>query len=100
MTVGEVERYLQGANWRYKTQAQLDYTLASLIGKAIGCIIGGGEMVSIEEAYPSLFAVEAPKEEEIVNKEEEKRMTNSVNRFLAFAKQHNSKITKGVENKE
>lgn len=100
MTVAEVERYLKGANWRYKIQAQFDYTLASLIGRAISCVVSGGEMASLEEAYPSLFAVEAPKEEEVANKEKEKRMTNSVNRFLAFAKQHNSKMTKGVENKE
>lgn len=96
MTVAEVERYLKGATWRYKTQAQLDYTLATLIGNAIGCVIGDGNMVSIEEAYPSLFEVELQEKQEAI--EAEKKTMNSVNNFLEFAKRHNSKKSKGVEN--
>ena len=100
MTVAEVERYLNGAVWRHKTQAQFDYTLATLIGRAVSCVISGGEMATVEEAYPSLFE-DAPSKannEEQIDKEEEKRITTSVNRFLAFAKQHNTKKMKGVNN--
>lgn len=97
MTVAEVERYLNGAVWRHKTQAQFDYTLATLIGRAVSCVVSGGEMATLEEAYPSLF--DAPnQEEEKEEREKEKRITNSVNRFLAFAKQHNAKKMKGVNN--
>jgi hypothetical protein len=88
MTVAEIERYLQGAVWRNKTQAQFDYTLANLIGMSVGRIVAGSsEFPPIEEVYPNLF------EEEIKAKptEEELAMTNSVNRFLEFAMKHNKK---------
>lgn len=96
MTLAEVDRYLKGAIWRHKTQAQYDYTLATLIGNAIGCVVGGGDMVSLEEAYPTLFKEDdepGVEENEIMDKETMK----SANNFLAFARQHNSKFTKGVE---
>lgn len=95
MTVSEIERYLKGATWRYKTQAQLDYTLATLIGNAIGCVIGDGQMIAIEDAYPSLFEVELQEKKEAI--EAEQQTMKSVNNFLEFAKRHNSKSTKGVE---
>jgi hypothetical protein len=91
MTVAEIERYLQGAVWRMKNQAQFDYTLANLIGVSVGRIVdGGNDFPSLEEVYPDLF------EEEIKNKptEEEVNMTNSTNRFLEFALKHNAKLEK------
>jgi hypothetical protein len=97
MTKAEVERYLEGAVWRHKTQAQFDYTLASLIGNAIGCCIGGGEFATLSDAYPSLFPKDEEETPEEIAKKEEIDTTNSVNRFLEFARKHNSKITKGVE---
>lgn len=95
MTVAEVERYLQGAVWRHKTQAQFDYTLANVIARNVGCILGGGDILSIEEVYPDLFQKEEPTQEEQIDKQ----TANSVNNFLEFARKHNSKITKGVEQK-
>ena len=95
MTVSEIERYLKGASWRYKTQAQMDYTLATLIGNAVSCVFGGGDMLAIEEAYPSLFEIELQEKQTAI--EAEKKMMNSVNNFLEFAKRHNSKTVKGVE---
>lgn len=95
MTIAEVDRYLTGATWRMKAQAEFDYTLSLLIGSAIGRVIGGGEGVSIEEAYPNLFTDDPEASEEII---QEKQITNSVNRFLEFAQKHNTKKSKGVEN--
>lgn len=98
MTVAEVERYLNGANWRYKTQAQFDYALANLIGISVGRLIATDlGFPSIEEVYPHLFA--PTDEEQKKLKEEEERMINSQNRFLEFALKHNAKM-KGVETKE
>lgn len=91
MTVAEVERYLNGAVWRMKTQSQFDYALANLIGISVGRIVASDiDYPSIEEVYPNLY------EDEIKNKppEEEIVMTNSVNRFLEFAMKHNAKIQK------
>lgn len=94
MTVAEVERYLNGAVWRHKTQAQFDYTLANLMARNMGCILAGGENIPIEEVYPELFAAkEEPTQEELIDKQ----TANSVNNFLEFAKKHNSKLAKGVE---
>lgn len=95
MTVAEIERYLTGATWRLKSQAQFDYTLATLFGNAVGCVIGDGEMVAIEDAYPSLFEAELQEKKEAL--EAEQQTMKSVNNFLEFAKRHNSKTKKGVE---
>lgn len=99
MTVAEVQRYLDGANWRYKIQAQFDYTLANLIGISVGRLIAtGATFPEIEDVYPTLF----PKDSEEVKaqKDEEERLRNSQNRFLEFALKHNAKMKKGVETKE
>jgi hypothetical protein len=94
MTKAEIERYMEGAVWRYKTQAQFDYNLANLFGIAVARILDSNvSYPAIEEVYPNLF------DKEIQNKkisEEEERMTNSTNNFLAFAKAHNARIRKEV----
>lgn len=98
MTIAEVERYLRGAHWRYKTQAQYDYTLANLIGISVGRLIASDlSFPSIEEVYPNLYEKESQEIKE--QKEEEEKMINSQNRFLEFAMKHNAKM-KGVETKE
>lgn len=92
MTKAEIERYLEGAVWRYKTQAQFDYTLANLFGTAMASILDSKvSFPTIESVYPNLF--EKEKQEKQLT-EEEVRMTNSQNNFLAFAKAHNAKMRK------
>lgn len=95
MTKAEVERYMEGAVWRIKSKAQLDYVLADLIGMSIGRMLDSkNTFPTIEKAYPTLFS-----EEDKKAAEEEARTVNSVNSFLAFAQRHNAKLNKGVENR-
>lgn len=93
MTVAEIQRYMEGAVWRMRSQAQFDYTLANLVGISCARIMSNGvQMPPIEEAYPNLF--EEEKAEEVI---EDKRMEDSKNRFLEFALRHNARMKKGVE---
>lgn len=88
MTVAEIERYMEGATWRYKMKAQFDYILADLTGISIARVVSkGATMPTIEEVYPTLFEAELKKK-----REEEIRITNSTNRFMEFALKHNAKI--------
>ena len=81
MTVAEIERYLQGATWRMRTQAQYDYVLASLIGAYTARVVSNEVTIpKIEEAYPNLFEG-TPVEE----RPQEDLTTKSVNNFLAAA---------------
>ena len=90
MTKAEVERYLQGAVWRMKQQAQFDYSLADLIGVSIARIMdSGNSMPAIYEVYPSLF-----EEEKKAEAEQETTTTNSINNFMAFAMAHNARVKK------
>lgn len=95
MTVAEVNRYIDGALWRLKTQAQFDYSLADLIGASVARLFdNGNQFPAIYQVYPHLF------EKEIIEEQEENvATTNSINNFLSFAMTHNKKL-KGVENKE
>ena len=96
MTVAEVSRYIKGAEYRLKVQAQFDYMLGNLIGISVGrCISKEATYPPIETVYPTLF--EAPSQEEVQQKEEEKLVTNSTNRFLEFAMKHNKQFTKNKE---
>lgn len=100
MTVAEVERYLDGAAWRRKLQAQFDYGLANLIGTAVCQVLGGNVTYpTLEEAYPGLFAEEL-KQKQDEQREEEIRMRNSQNRFMEFALKHNSRMKKGVDKQD
>ena len=82
-----------------KSQAQFDYILANLIGISVSRVVSGDtEFPSIEKVYPTLFddndaAVKAKQEQ----KEAEKAMEASTNRFLEFALKHNQRMK---ENKE
>ena len=97
MTKAEVERYLEGATWRLKVQAQFDYSLANLIGLAYARTQSNSvNFPTLEEAYASLFAEELQKKEDEV-KANEIRINNSRNRFMEFALRHNAKLKKGVE---
>lgn len=97
MTKIEIERYLEGATWRMKVQAQFYYSLADLIGVSCARIMSKDvEFPSIEQVYPNLY-LEAEGQEEQVEIEE-KDMTASVNRFLEFAMAHNAKIRKELGN--
>jgi hypothetical protein len=95
MTVAEIQRYMDGAIWRMKSQAQFDYSLANLIGVSVARIMSNDvSYPQIEEVYPDLFEDEI--KEKRRQKEEELKINNSVNNFMAFAMKHNSKI-KGSE---
>ncbi len=88
MTVAEIQRYMDGAIWRYKTRAQFDYILADLTGVSMARIFASNaEFPSIDEVYPTLFEKEAKEK-----REEEIRITNSANRFMEFALKHNAKV--------
>ena len=92
MTIAEVQRYLEGAIWRMKNQAQFDYSLANLIGISVGRMVTNDiTFPSIDEVYPDLFE----QEKKELPSAEEVAMENSKNRFLEFALKHNSRIQKG-----
>lgn len=96
MTIAELQRYSEGALWRLKQQASLDYTLANLIGISNARLLSKDiEYPSIEDAYPSIFASELD-EREKARKAEEIAIQNSTNRFLEFAKKHNAKKRREV----
>jgi hypothetical protein len=91
-TVAEIQRYMEGAVWRMKSQAQFDYSLANLIGVSVARIMSKEvEFPPIEQVYPELF--EAVAEEQ---KQEEIATQNSINHFMEFAMKHNAKM-RGVE---
>lgn len=91
MSVGEVERYLKGVEWRMKLKAQFDYSLADLIGISAARMVSNDvKFPTIGEAYPTLFA----KQEQEEASKEQIATQNSVNRFLEFAAKHNAKIKK------
>lgn len=99
MTLAEVQRYIEGAVWRMRTQAQYDYTLSNLIGISVGRVVSNEvHLPSIEEAYPNLF--EEVSEEEVSAKEEEIAITNSTNRFMEFALRHNASVKQKGENND
>ena len=92
MTIAEIQRWIEGATWRYKSKAQFDYVLADLIGISTARVISKeAKYPDIEDVYPSLFE----REEKPIVKDD--TMTISQNRFLAFAQAHNARIQKGVE---
>lgn len=93
MTVGEIERYAEGAVWRMKSRAQFDYMLADLIGISMARILGDGvKYPKIEEVYPSLFNDDIKAEDDV-----EDRTEASVNNFMEFALQLNARKREGVE---
>ena len=94
MTKAEVERYLQGAVWRLKQQAQFDYSLAELIGASVARVLdSSNSFPSLYDMYPNLFEEEKAAESKV-----ETATTNSINNFMAFAMSHNAKMkNKGVE---
>lgn len=97
MTPGEVKRYNEGAMWRMKSRAQFDYMLADLIGISSARIMSNEvKFPTLEEAYPGLFEKTPAEIKEL--EEEQKRITDSTNRFMEFAMKHNSKKrNEGVE---
>lgn len=99
MTVAELQRYCDGALWRIKQRASLDYVLANLIGVSNARLLSSEvKYPSLEEAYPDLFAAEIEKEKQRI-KAEEIAIQNSTNRFLEFARRHNAKKRREVGDK-
>ena len=93
MTVVEINRYIEGATWRIKSQAQFDYMLANLIGVSVSRVVSSeASFPSIEMVYPTLFEAEAREK-----KEQEEKITTSTNRFLEFAMKHNARANKNKE---
>ena len=81
MTVAEVQRYMEGYVWRLKSEAQLYYSLADLIGISVGRLLSKDvEYPTVAEAYPTLFEKELEQQ-----RLEEEATTNAVNNFLARA---------------
>ena len=96
MTVAEIQRYMEGGIYQMKYRAQMDYMLANLIGISVARVVSkDATYPPIEKVYPTLF--EAPSQEEVQQKEEEKLVTNSTNRFLEFAMKHNKQFSKNKE---
>lgn len=96
MTVAEIQRFMKGAEWQFKTKAQFDYMLGNLIGISVARVISkDATYPPIEEVYPTLF--EKPSQEDIQRAEEEKKVTNSTNRFLEFAMKHNAQFNRNKE---
>lgn len=96
MTIAEIVRYEEGAVWRMKQHAQMDYALANLID------ISSARMMSsdvtypaIEDVYPNLF--EKPEEEVSEEAKQEVATQNSVNRFMEFAMRHNNSMKRKEE---
>lgn len=99
MTKAEIERYVEGAIWRMRSQAQFDYCLADLIGISVARVMSDDvEYPPIEKIYPTLF--DDVIQEQKRQQEEELRMVDSTNRFMEFALKHNARIREGVENKQ
>lgn len=81
MTVAEVQRYIEGYMWRVKVEAQLNYSLADLIGVSVGRLLSSDVIYpTLAEAYPNLFEKELEQE-----RLEQEATTKSVNNFLARA---------------
>ena len=81
MTVAEVQRHMEGYTWRLRAKAQLDYSLANLIGISVGRLMSKDvEYPTLASAYPNLFEKEV--EEERLADE---ATTKSINNFLAAA---------------
>lgn len=81
MTIAEIDRWMGGANWRLRTQAQFDYVLADLVGISVSRIFSKeAQFPSIDQAYPELFKGVVEKKEP-----EDDLTTKSVNNFLARA---------------
>ena len=99
MTVAELQRYIDGAMWRLKQQASFDYTLANLIGVSNARLLSQDvDYPTLENAYSILFADEISKAK-AEQKAEETAIQNSTNRFLEFAKKHNTKVRREVGDK-
>lgn len=97
MTLGEIQRYIEGAEWRMRTKAQYDYALADLIGISVSRTMSNEiKLPPIEDVYTNLF--EKPSEEEVAAKQEEVAIINSTNRFMEFALKHNAMKKKGEIN--
>lgn len=93
MTVGEIERYSEGAVWRMKSEAQFNYILADLIGISVARLMSKEvKYPDIKEVYPSLFNNDIKVEDEV-----EDRTEASVNNFMEFALKLNAKKREGVE---
>lgn len=90
MTIGEVNRSVESYNRRKKEEARekanLDYTLALLVGRAMSCTMSKeATFPEIYEAYPSLFDAQQIEEER-----QAARDTASAIRFKLFADSFNS----------
>lgn len=90
MTIAEIQRYIEGATWRLKSKAQMDYTLANLIGISVGRLFDSkASMPAIEDVYPSLYAEELEKIKE--EPKDDDIMLKSQNRFMEWALRHNAR---------
>ena len=93
MTVGEIERYSEGAVWRMQSKAQFDYILADLIGISTARILSNDvQFPDIKEVYPLLFNDGTKTEDDV-----EDRTQASINNFMEFALKLNARKREGVE---
>lgn len=94
MTLAEIIRAIESKKrvqeLEAKQKAIFDYTLADLIGKSVSRIYSSSaNMPSIADVYPSLFD-----NEEIQQKQQEKKDELTVARFRQFAQFHNNNFRK------
>lgn len=96
-TIAELNRLIASKDRVHKRQLQerasMDYTLAQMIGRAIGITIGGDKkpFPKAYEFYPTVFD-----REEMERQEREKRLESSVSVFKRFADSVNQKFNKEV----
>ena len=82
MTLPELERYIRAYNRqtenRMRERAAMDYQHARLISVMISAALSGADCPTLAEAYPALFEPEP--------------QTDSVQRFMLYAAQHNARM--------
>lgn len=91
-TLLKVNRFMDGAQWRYQQQATFDYILANLIGISCARMLSSGvEYPEIEDVYTNLFD-----EKQRIKQNTQK----SINNFLNAAMAINKSRAAAQENKE
>lgn len=98
MSIAELDRYFQSRKRvmerELKEKAYFDYTLAELIGRSMARLYSNSaKYPEIHEVYPNFF-----KQEEVIQKKQEKIAELSALRFKQYANFHNKKFNEEVAN--
>lgn len=100
MSLAELDRAIQSAKRRQKTEAQekasFDYILADLIGRSVSRIYNSSNKIpDIAEVYPTLFNSKEAEEQKAA-----KNTELSALRFKQFANSFNKKFLGGAKTNE